>query len=279
MQPRRTVDVGLAQRGDVGADARTNRYGFLETPYRRVKNGRVTDRIEYLSAIEEGEYVIAQANANLDANGELSGRARSRAGCRMNSRCLRESPSTTWTSRPKQIVSVAASLIPFLEHDDANRALMGSNMQRQAVPTLRSETPLVGTGMERPVAIDSGVTVVAQARRHRRLGRRLAHRRAGERRGDHRRRAGRRHLQPDEVHALQPEHLHQPASAGERGRHDRARRRAGGRPVDRTSASLRSGRTCWSRSCPGTATTSRTRSSSPSAWCRKTASPPSTSRS
>ena len=116
---------------------------------------------------------------------------------------------------PKQIVSVAASLIPFLEHDDANRALMGSNMQRQAVPTLRSQTPLVGTGMERPVAIDSGVAVVARRGGTGRLGRCLAHRGAGERRRDPGRRAGRRYLQPDQVHALEPEHLHQPASAGE----------------------------------------------------------------
>jgi DNA-directed RNA polymerase subunit beta len=118
---------------------------------------------------------------------------------------------------PKQIVSVAASLIPFLEHDDANRALMGSNMQRQAVPTLRAETPLVGTGMERPVAIDSGVTVVARRGGVVDSGRRFAHRGARQRHGDDGGRAGRRHLQPDQVHAFEPEHLHQPASAGEAG--------------------------------------------------------------
>jgi len=141
--------------------ARTNEYGFLETPYRKVDSGRVTDRIEYLSAIEEGEFAIAQANARLGTAGELADEL---VSCRFQNEFTlmpRERINYMDVS-PKQIVSVAASLIPFLEHDDANRALMGSNMQRQAVPTLRSETPLVGTGMERPVAIDSGVTVVAR---------------------------------------------------------------------------------------------------------------------
>jgi DNA-directed RNA polymerase subunit beta len=141
--------------------ARTNEYGFLETPYRRVENGRVTDKIDYLSAIEEGEFAIAQANASVDAQGTL---VEELVSCRFENEFTlmpRERIGYMDVS-PKQIVSVAASLIPFLEHDDANRALMGSNMQRQAVPTLRSEAPLVGTGMERPVAIDSGVTVVAR---------------------------------------------------------------------------------------------------------------------
>jgi DNA-directed RNA polymerase subunit beta len=141
--------------------ARTNKYGFLETPYRRVENGRVTDQIDYLSAIEEGEYAIAQANARTGNSGELTDEL---VSCRYQSEFTlmpRERINYMDVS-PKQIVSVAASLIPFLEHDDANRALMGSNMQRQAVPTLRSQTPLVGTGMERPVAIDSGVAVVAR---------------------------------------------------------------------------------------------------------------------
>jgi DNA-directed RNA polymerase subunit beta len=141
--------------------ARTNRYGFLETPYRRVDNGIVTDRIDFLSAIEEGEYAIAQANARTGSKGELADEL---VSCRFQSEFTlmpRERINYMDVS-PKQIVSVAASLIPFLEHDDANRALMGSNMQRQAVPTLRSQTPLVGTGMERPVAIDSGVAVVAR---------------------------------------------------------------------------------------------------------------------
>jgi DNA-directed RNA polymerase subunit beta len=141
--------------------ARTNEYGFLETPYRRVVDGRVTDQIDFLSAIEEGEFAIAQANAATDGRGALSDEL---VSCRyQNEFTLMQRERINYMDvSPKQIVSVAASLIPFLEHDDANRALMGSNMQRQAVPTLRTEAPLVGTGMERPVAIDSGVTVVAR---------------------------------------------------------------------------------------------------------------------
>ena len=140
--------------------ARTNQYGFLETPYRRVDKGRVTKDIEYLSAIEEGQYVIAQANAALDDKGRLRDDL---VTCRHQNEFTLSTPQRVdyIDVSPKQIVSVAASLIPFLEHDDANRALMGSNMQRQAVPTLRTEKPLVGTGMERTVAIDSGVTVIA----------------------------------------------------------------------------------------------------------------------
>ncbi len=141
--------------------ARTNEYGFLETPYRKVVDGRVSADIVYLSAIEESQYMIAQANAELSARGEF-------VDVLISSRHRNEFTLATpdqieyMDVSPRQIVSVAASLIPFLEHDDANRALMGSNMQRQAVPTLRSDTPLVGTGMERAVAIDSGVTVVAR---------------------------------------------------------------------------------------------------------------------
>ncbi len=141
--------------------ARTNEYGFLETPYRRVENGRVTSQVDYLSAIEEGRYVIAQANAELDEDGCLVDdliTARHENEFTLMPRDRIEYMDVS----PRQIVSVAASLIPFLEHDDANRALMGSNMQRQAVPTIRTEKPLVGTGMERAVAVDSGVTVVAE---------------------------------------------------------------------------------------------------------------------
>jgi DNA-directed RNA polymerase subunit beta len=141
--------------------ARTNEYGFLETPYRKVKNGRVSDEIEYLSAIEEGQYVIAQANASLSPKGEFVDELVSVRHQNEFTIMPREQIQYMDIS-PRQIVSVAAALIPFLEHDDANRALMGSNMQRQAVPTLKSDVPLVGTGMERPVAIDSGVTVVAK---------------------------------------------------------------------------------------------------------------------
>jgi DNA-directed RNA polymerase subunit beta len=140
--------------------SRTNEYGFLETPYRKVVDGRVTDEVQYLSAIEEGEYVISQANATTDSKGRLIDEL---VSSRHQNEFTLSSPDRVdyIDVSPKQIVSVAAALIPFLEHDDANRALMGSNMQRQAVPTLRAEKPLVGTGIERTVAIDSGVTVVA----------------------------------------------------------------------------------------------------------------------
>jgi len=141
--------------------ARTNDYGFLETPYRKVINGKVTNDVEYLSAIVEGEFVIAQANAKVDANGRFVDEF---IRCRhLGDTTLKEPGEVNYMDvSPKQIVSVAASLVPFLEHDDANRALMGSNMQRQAVPTLKAEKPLVGTGMERVVATDSGVTAVAK---------------------------------------------------------------------------------------------------------------------
>ncbi len=140
--------------------ARTNEYGFLETPYRKVDNGRISDEIEMLSAIEEGRYVIAQANAEVDSKGRF---VDDLVSCRHhNEFTLATSDRVTHIDiAPAQIVSVAASLIPFLEHDDANRALMGSNMQRQAVPCLRAEKPLVGTGIERTVAVDSGTTVQA----------------------------------------------------------------------------------------------------------------------
>jgi len=141
--------------------ARLNDYGFIETPYRRVIDGKVTMEIDYLSAIEEGKYIIAQANATLDTQGRLTGELVS----------AREHGESTLVSAervqymdvsPAQIVSVAASLVPFLEHDDANRALMGANMSRQAVPVLRPEKPMVGTGIERVAAIDSGTVVTAR---------------------------------------------------------------------------------------------------------------------
>jgi DNA-directed RNA polymerase subunit beta len=141
--------------------ARTNDYGFLETPYRKVVDGLVTDEIDYLSAIEEGNFVIAQANATRDENQKLT---QDLVNCRhKNEFTLKGSADVQYMDvSPQQIISVAASLIPFLEHDDANRALMGSNMQRQAVPTLVVDKPLVGTGMEKVVAVDSGVTAVAK---------------------------------------------------------------------------------------------------------------------
>lgn len=141
--------------------ARTNEYGFLESPYRKVDKAKIRDEVEYLSAIEEGQFVIAMANATVNEKGLLTDDL---VPCRYKNEFTFSTADRVqyMDVSPKQIVSVAASLIPFLEHDDANRALMGSNMQRQAVPTLKAQKPLVGTGMERVVATDSGVTVVAR---------------------------------------------------------------------------------------------------------------------
>ncbi|MCI0511037.1 DNA-directed RNA polymerase subunit beta [Chromohalobacter sp.] len=139
----------------------TNSYGFLETPYRRVQDRQVTDEVVHLSAIEEGDFIIAQASATVDEDGKLVDdlvQVRHRG----ETTFMAPDKVTLMDVSPRQVVSVAAALIPFLEHDDANRALMGSNMQRQAVPTLRAEKPLVGTGMERFVARDSGVCAVAR---------------------------------------------------------------------------------------------------------------------
>jgi len=141
--------------------ARTNNYGFIETPYRKVTNGKVSSDIEYLSAINESQYVIAQASAEINKKDEF---AEDMVAVRhLNEFTVKPPEEIDYMDvSPRQVVSVAASLIPFLEHDDANRALMGSNMQRQAVPTLRAEAPLVGTGIERTVASDSGVCEVAK---------------------------------------------------------------------------------------------------------------------
>jgi DNA-directed RNA polymerase subunit beta len=141
--------------------ARVNEFGFIETPYREVENGRVTDRIRYLSALEEEDHVIAQANAPIDGRGVFTADL---VSARKGGEFVMARPEEVnfMDVSPNQLVSVAASLIPFLENDDANRALMGSNMQRQAVPLLRTEAPFVGTGMEKTVARDSGVTIVAR---------------------------------------------------------------------------------------------------------------------
>ncbi|MCG9964667.1 DNA-directed RNA polymerase subunit beta [Shewanella cutis] len=152
-------NIGLIN--SLASFARTNSYGFLETPYRKVVDGVITDEVEYLSAIEEGRYVIAQANIEVDSEGRM---VEEQIACRHKgeSTFMRASDIQYMDVSPQQIISVAASLIPFLEHDDANRALMGANMQRQAVPTLKSEKPLVGTGIERTLAVDSGVVVAAK---------------------------------------------------------------------------------------------------------------------
>ncbi len=141
--------------------AKINKYGFIESPYKKVKDGVVQDNVEYLSAMEETKFTIAQANTKLDKNGKI---IEELVSCRQNLNFLLSKPDTIdyIDVSPKQLVSVAASLIPFLENDDANRALMGSNMMRQAVPLLKPESPLVGTGIESDVALDSGVTIVAK---------------------------------------------------------------------------------------------------------------------
>ncbi|MBO8415193.1 MAG: DNA-directed RNA polymerase subunit beta [Proteobacteria bacterium] len=141
--------------------ARCNDYGFLETPYRPVADCQVSDDFEYLSAIDEGQFVIAQANTDLDEHGRIIDEY---VQCRYKGESVvRKATDVQYMDvSPQQVISVAAALIPFLEHDDANRALMGANMQRQAVPTVRSEKPFVGTGMERAVAVDSGVTIIAK---------------------------------------------------------------------------------------------------------------------
>ena len=141
--------------------AKINKYGFIESPYKRVKDGVVQENVEYLSAMEETKFTIAQANTKIDKNGKITEEL---VSCRQNLNFLLSKPETIdyIDVSPKQLVSVAASLIPFLENDDANRALMGSNMMRQAVPLLKPESPLVGTGIESDVALDSGVTIVAK---------------------------------------------------------------------------------------------------------------------
>ncbi|MGZ9034745.1 MAG: DNA-directed RNA polymerase subunit beta, partial [Rhodospirillales bacterium] len=141
--------------------AQVNRYGFIETPYRRVIDGRVTDEVIYMSAMDEGKYTIAQANAELDSDRRF---ASDLVSCRRGNDFLLARPSDIdyIDVSPKQLVSVATALIPFLENDDANRALMGSNMQRQAVPLIKTEAPIVGTGMEAAVARDSGATIIAR---------------------------------------------------------------------------------------------------------------------
>ncbi|MFZ1840041.1 MAG: DNA-directed RNA polymerase subunit beta, partial [Dokdonella sp.] len=141
--------------------ARTNGYGFLETPYRKVAKGKITNEVEFLSAIDEGDHVIAQANSPLSKDGAFTEEF---VSCRSHGESELRPPSDVeyMDVSPMQTVSVAAALVPFLEHDDANRALMGANMQRQAVPTLRAQTPVVGTGIERAVARDSGVIVAAR---------------------------------------------------------------------------------------------------------------------
>ena len=214
----------------------------------------------YLSAWEEEKYIIAQANARLDEKGYfVNDRIIARAGGDFVT--VERDRIDYIDISPKQLVSVAAALIPFLENDDANRALMGSNMQRQAVPLLRSDSPIVGTGLEGHRRPGLGRRGALQAGRHRRLGGRRAHHRARRGRGPGDRRdqgLRRRHLPAHQVPPLEPEHLHHPEAGGRRGAAGQEGRRAGRRPVHRDRASWPSGATSWWPSCPGAATTSRT---------------------
>ena len=244
--------------------ARVNKYGFVETPYRKVKDGKRHRRGASISRRwRRARYTVAQANAPIDKRGRFT---EDLIVCRHAGDVLmvpRDKVDYMDVS-PKQLVSVAAALIPFLENDDANRALMGSNMQRQAVPLVRAEAPFVGTGMEGVVARDFGRGDRRAPHRRDRPGRRDPYRHPRDR-GNRSDQVGRRHLPADEVPALEPEHLHQPASAGEGGRSGQARATSSPTVRRPISASSRSGATCWSRSCRGTATTSRTPSCSPSA--------------
>ena len=255
--------------------ARVNKYGFIESPYRKIIDGKVTDEVVYLSAMEEAKYYVAQANAELDAAGAFTDEF---VVCRHAGEVMlapRDNVDLMDVS-PKQLVSVAAALIPFLENDDANRALMGSNMQRQAVPLLRAEAPFVGTGMEPVVARDSGAAIGAAVAA-----------------------SSTRSMRP--VSLSVPRKISMPASRAsisiacmkfQRSNQNtcinqRPLVRVGDQSKRATSsltvlrpiwAIWRSAATCSSRSCRGMATTTKTPSCSPRASFRTTCSPPSTSR-
>ena len=254
-------NIGLI--GSLASFARVNAFGFVETPYRKVVEGQVTDQIDYLTADVEDRYTIAQANAKLDENNHF-------AEERVLARRRKADPDTVPANdiqymdvSPRQMVSVATAMIPFLEHDDASRALMGANMQRQAVPLLRSEAPFVGTGMEYRGAVDAGdVTVARKAGVVTSVSADLVE--IAEDEGTY------TTYRLCEVQALQPGHLHQPASAGDRGPAGREGFAARGRPLHRQRRDGARAATCSSRSCRGRATTTRTRSSSASGSCRTT---------
>ena len=280
-------NIGLI--GHLATYGRINEYGFIETPYRRVVEGKVTDEITYLAADEEEEYVIAQANAKLAPDGTLTDqrvlvrRAPQGPGVRVGAGgttygttsevdFVPPSEVDLMDVSPKQIISISTALIPFIEHDDANRALMGANMQKQAVPLVRPEAPFVGTGVEGRAARDTGDVLLAEGTGT-----------VVEVSGEHviveykegqadryGRPLGAQGLPRLQVPPFQPEHLLQPAHRG-RGRPTGGPgRRPGRRPFHRGRASSAWARTSWWPSCPGRATTTRTPSSSPSGWSRTT---------
>ena len=244
-------NIGLI--GYLASFGRINRFGFIETPYRKVEKGRVSDEIAYLAADDEDEYVIAQANARVDEQGNfLEERVLVRSG-RGEIDYVAPGEVHYMDVSPKQVVSVATALIPFLEHDDANRALMGANMQRQAVPLLRATAPYIGTGVEGRAARDagdvllaaddgqvidvSGDTVTVEYKKNGRVTHRLA-----------------KFRRSNQGTCINQKPIVATGEQVKQGR--RARRRS----VHAWTASSRSARTCSSRSCPGRVTTSRTRS-------------------
>ena len=257
--------------------ARINEFGFIEAPYRRVEKGRVTDQIEFLSAIEGDKFLIAQANSKLDGSGRLVSET---VSARSGGDFVTITPDRVeyMDVSPKQVVSVATALVPFLEHDDANRALMGSNMQRQAVPLLKAEAPLVGTGMEAVVARDSGYVV--QARRSGVVESVDATRivlRADTKEGRKRNDTG---LDVYDLIKFQRS-IRTPASRKRRSSASDSRsRRDRSSPTGPRSIkeNWRLARTCSWHSCRGADTTSKTPSSSARNWCAKMRSRPSISR-
>ncbi len=203
-------NIGLI--GSLSSYAEVSEHGFVTTPYRVVKDGKVTDEVVHLDATQEEPRLIAQANHPLTKDGKLEGNevvCRTQAGQYIT---VPPAEVDLMDVSPEQIWSITTAMIPFLEHDDANRALMGSNMQAQAVPLLKTDAPIIGTGMERRAALDTGDVLLARSD-----GDRLLRRRHQPRHRDEGRRA--RRVRAAEVHALQPGHAHPPEAEG-RDRHD-----------------------------------------------------------
>ena len=232
-------NIGLI--GSLSSYATVNEFGFIQTPYRKVVKGKgkVTDEIVWLTAYEEEKYTIAQANAPLDP----------KTGAFVEDTVLARAPGGEYVSArredvdymdvsPQQIVSVATALVPFLEHNDANRALMGSNMQRQAVPLLEAEEPLIGTGMEFRSAVDTGDVLLAKQRGQGEGRVRRPHPGRDQGRRD-------RVLRTAQVRALQPGHLHPPEAGGQRGRHGRRREPCWPTGPPPRTVSWRWAATCW----------------------------------
>ena len=246
--------------------SRINEFGFIETPYRKVEHGKVTDQVDYLTADQEENYVVAQANAPYDSHGKFT---EPKISVRYKGDFLEVEPERVsyMDVSLKQLVSVAASLIPFLEHDDANRALMGSNMQRQGVPLIKTEAPLVGTGMEGKVARDSRAVIVAEGsgKVASVTGNFIIVTADGEMpegQEEAQARSGRGHLRlrTAQVYALERGYLHEPKAAGQEGPEDPQGPSHLRRSLHRRTANWPSAGTCSSRSCRGTVITSRTRS-------------------